>query len=199
MWTGRRGWTLDSEIYELWLKFMGVGGGAGDTFQSAHIAEGASSRGYVARLPDSEGFVMRTRTGRVATHVKPMRASRIWVYEGMMTDQRDFREADPDQDNRTFLVITNLNWKILGWLRAVSNFIWNILSGKPELWCRNSWMSYSLIQLCLMRKLCSWEMELRRKLSLYSWELKSQVYMHIHLVPTPSEAAHEKRTKTRCA
>lgn len=97
-------------------------------------------------------------------------------------------QADPDM--MTILqIIGNLSLKD-SWLAvgSVRNFIWNLLSGKPgfdadtdvDVIFYDPAISYEET-LCL-------EQELNSQWPQYQWELKNQVYMHIH---SPGTAAYQ--------
>lgn len=76
----------------------------------------------------------------------------------MKTDLEILERLGQDRDIRAILeIIRNLQLED-SWLAAgsVRNFIWNILSGKSGFDAETDVDVISLIQLCLMRKLCSW-------------------------------------------
>ena len=100
----------------------------------------------------------------------------------MMTDQEILERLSQDQDIRTILeMIRSLELKD-SWLAAgsVRNFIWNILSGKPGFDAETDVDVIFFDPTVSNEKTLQLEMELRKAFPAYSWELKNQVYMHIH-------------------
>lgn len=100
----------------------------------------------------------------------------------MMTDQEILERLSQDQDIRAILeMIRSLELKD-SWLAAgsVRNFIWNILSGKPGFDAETDVDVIFFDPTVSYEKTLQLEMELRKAFPAYSWELKNQVYMHIH-------------------
>lgn len=100
----------------------------------------------------------------------------------MMTDQEILERLSQDQDIRAILeIIRSLELKD-SWLAAgsVRNFIWNILSGKPGFDAETDVDVIFFDPTVSYEKTLQLEMELRKAFPAYSWELKNQVYMHIH-------------------
>ena len=99
-----------------------------------------------------------------------------------MTDQEILERLSQDQDIRAILeMIRSLELKD-SWLAAgsVRNFIWNILSGKPGFDAETDVDVIFFDPTVSYEKTLQLEMELRKAFPAYSWELKNQVYMHIH-------------------
>ena len=99
-----------------------------------------------------------------------------------MTDQEILERLSQDQDIRTILeMIRSLELKD-SWLAAgsVRNFIWNILSGKSGFDAETDVDVIFFDPTVSYEKTLQLEMELRKAFPAYSWELKNQVYMHIH-------------------
>lgn len=100
----------------------------------------------------------------------------------MMTDQEILERLSQDQDIRAILeMIRSLELKD-SWLAAgsVRNFIWNILSGKSGFDAETDVDVIFFDQTVSYEETLQLEMELRKAFPAYSWELKNQVYMHIH-------------------
>ena len=100
----------------------------------------------------------------------------------MMTDQEILERLSQDQDIRAILeMIRSLELKD-SWLAAgsVRNFIWNILAGKPGFDAETDVDVIFFDQTVSYEETLQMEMELRKAFPAYSWELKNQVYMHIH-------------------
>ena len=100
----------------------------------------------------------------------------------MMTDQEILERLSQDQDIRAILeMIRSLELKD-SWLAAgsVRNFIWNILAGKPGFEAETDVDVIFFDQTVSYEETLQMEMELRKAFPAYSWELKNQVYMHIH-------------------
>ena len=100
----------------------------------------------------------------------------------MMTDQEILERLSQDQDIRAILeMIRSLELKD-SWLAAgsVSNVIWNILAGKPGFDAETDVDVIFFDQTVSYEETLQMEMELRKAFPAYSWELKNQVYMHIH-------------------
>lgn len=100
----------------------------------------------------------------------------------MMTDQEILERLSQDQDIRAILeMIRSLELKD-SWLAAgsVRNFIWNILAGKPGFDAETDVDVIFFDQTVSYEETLQLEMELRKAFPAYSWELKNQVYMHIH-------------------
>ena len=100
----------------------------------------------------------------------------------MMTDQDFLEKLSQDQDIRAILeMIRSLELKD-SWLAAgsVRNFIWNILSGKTGFDAETDVDVIFFDLTVSYEKTLQLEMELRKAFPAYSWELKNQVYMHIH-------------------
>lgn len=100
----------------------------------------------------------------------------------MMTDQEILERLSQDQDIRAILeMIRSLELKD-SWLAAgsVRNFIWNILSGKPDFDAETDVDVIFFDPTVSYEKTLQLEMELRKAFPAYSWELKNQVYMHSH-------------------
>lgn len=100
----------------------------------------------------------------------------------MMTDQEILERLSQDQDIRAILeMIRSLELKD-SWLAAgsVRNFIWNILAGKPGFDAETDVDVIFFDPTVSYEKTLQLEMELRKAFPAYSWELKNQVYMHIH-------------------
>lgn len=100
----------------------------------------------------------------------------------MMTDQEILERLGQDQAIREILeVIRSLELKDF-WLAAgsVRNFIWNILSGQPGFDAETDVDVIFFDSTVSYEKTLQLEMELRKAFPAYSWELKNQVYMHIH-------------------
>lgn len=100
----------------------------------------------------------------------------------MMTDQEILERLSQDQDIRAILeMIRSLELKD-SWLAAgsIRNFIWNILSGKPGFDAETDVDVIFFDPTVSYEKTLQLEMELRKAFPAYSWELKNQVYMHIH-------------------
>lgn len=100
----------------------------------------------------------------------------------MMTDQEILERLGQDQSIREILeMIRSLELKD-SWLAAgsVRNFIWNILSGKPGFDAETDVDVIFFDPTVSCEKTLQLEMELRKAFPAYSWELKNQVYMHIH-------------------
>ena len=99
-----------------------------------------------------------------------------------MTDQEILERLSQDQDIRAILeMIRSLELKD-SWLAAgsVRNFIWNILAGKPGFDAETDVDVIFFDQTVSYEETLQMEMELRKAFPAYSWELKNQVYMHIH-------------------
>ena len=99
-----------------------------------------------------------------------------------MTDQDFLEKLSQDQDIRAILeMIRSLRLED-SWLAAgsVRNFIWNILSGKPGFDAETDVDVIFFDPTVSYEKTLQLEMELRKAFPAYSWELKNQVYMHIH-------------------
>lgn len=100
----------------------------------------------------------------------------------MMTDQEILERLGQDQAIREILeIIRSLELKD-SWLAAgsVRNFIWNILSGKTGFDAETDVDVIFFDLTVSYEKTLQLEMELRKAFPAYSWELKNQVYMHIH-------------------
>ena len=100
----------------------------------------------------------------------------------MMKDQEILERLGQDQAIREILeIIRSLELKD-SWLAAgsVRNFIWNILSGKPGFDAETDVDVIFFDPTVSYEKTLQLEMELRKAFPAYSWELKNQVYMHIH-------------------
>ena len=100
----------------------------------------------------------------------------------MMTDQEILERLSQDQDIRAILeMIRSLELKD-SWLAAgsIRNFIWNILAGKPGFDAETDVDVIFFDQTVSYEETLQMEMELRKAFPAYSWELKNQVYMHIH-------------------
>lgn len=100
----------------------------------------------------------------------------------MMTDQEILERLGQDQAIREILeIIRSLELKD-SWLAAgsVRNFIWNILSNKPGFDAETDVDVIFFDPTVSYEKTLQLEMELRKAFPAYSWELKNQVYMHIH-------------------
>ena len=100
----------------------------------------------------------------------------------MMTDQEILERLSQDQDIRAILeIIRSLELKD-SWLAAgsIRNFIWNILSGTPGFDAETDVDVIFFDPTVSYEKTLQLEMELRKAFPAYSWELKNQVYMHIH-------------------
>ena len=100
----------------------------------------------------------------------------------MMTDQEILERLGQDQAIRAILeIIRNLQLED-SWLAAgsVRNFIWNILSGKSGFDAETDVDVIFFDPTVSYEKTLHLEMELRKAFPAYSWELKNQVYMHIH-------------------
>lgn len=99
-----------------------------------------------------------------------------------MTDQEILERLSQDQDIRAILeMIRSLELKD-SWLAAgsIRNFIWNILSGKSGFDAETDVDVIFFDPTVSYEKTLQLEMELRKAFPAYSWELKNQVYMHIH-------------------
>ena len=106
----------------------------------------------------------------------------------MMTDQEILERLGQDQAIREILeIIRSLELKD-SWLAAgsVRNFIWNILSGKTGFDAETDVDVIFFDPTVSYEKTLQLEMELRKAFPAYSWELKNQVYMHIHSPNTQS-------------
>ena len=100
----------------------------------------------------------------------------------MMKDQEILERLGQDQAIREILeIIRSLELKD-SWLAAgsIRNFIWNILSGKPGFDAETDVDVIFFDPTVSYEKTLQLEMELRKAFPAYSWELKNQVYMHIH-------------------
>lgn len=100
----------------------------------------------------------------------------------MMKEQEILERLGQDQAIREILeIIRSLELKD-SWLAAgsVRNFIWNILSGKPGFDAETDVDVIFFDPTVSYEKTLQLEMELRKAFPAYSWELKNQVYMHIH-------------------
>ncbi len=100
----------------------------------------------------------------------------------MMKDQEILERLGQDQAIREILeIIRSLELKD-SWLAAggVRNFIWNILSGKSGFDAETDVDVIFFDPTVSYEKTLQLEMELRKAFPAYSWELKNQVYMHIH-------------------
>ena len=100
----------------------------------------------------------------------------------MKTDLEILERLGQDRDIRAILeIIRSLELKD-SWLAAgsVRNFIWNILSGKPGFDAETDVDVIFFDPTVSYEKTLQLEMELRKAFPAYSWELKNQVYMHIH-------------------
>lgn len=100
----------------------------------------------------------------------------------MMADQEILERLGQDQAIREILeMIRSLELKD-SWLAAgsIRNFIWNILSGKPGFDTETDVDVIFFDSTVSYEKTLQLEMELRKAFPAYSWELKNQVYMHIH-------------------
>ena len=100
----------------------------------------------------------------------------------MMTNQEILERLGQDQAIREILeIIRSLELKD-SWLAAgsVRNFIWNILSGKLGFDAETDVDVIFFDPTVSYEKTLQLEMELRKAFPAYSWELKNQVYMHIH-------------------
>lgn len=100
----------------------------------------------------------------------------------MMTDQEILERLGQDQDIRAILEIIRSLQLEDSWLAAgsIRNFIWNILSGKPGFDTETDVDVIFFDPTVSYEKTLQLEMELRKTFPAYSWELKNQVYMHIH-------------------
>lgn len=100
----------------------------------------------------------------------------------MMTDQEILERLGQDQAIREILEIIRSLRLEDSWLAAgsVRNFIWNILSGKPGFDAETDVDVIFFDPTVSYEKTLQLEMELRKAFPAYSWELKNQVYMHIH-------------------
>ena len=99
-----------------------------------------------------------------------------------MKDQEILERLGQDQAIREILeIIRSLELKD-SWLAAggVRNFIWNILSGKSGFDAETDVDVIFFDPTVSYEKTLQLEMELRKAFPAYSWELKNQVYMHIH-------------------
>ena len=100
----------------------------------------------------------------------------------MKTDLEILERLGQDRDIRAILeIIRNLQLED-SWLAAgsVRNFIWNILSGKSGFDAETDVDVIFFDPTVSYEKTLQLEMELRKAFPAYSWELKNQVYMHIH-------------------
>ena len=100
----------------------------------------------------------------------------------MMKDQKILERLGQDQAIREILeIIRSLELKD-SWLAAgsIRNFIWNILSGKSGFDTETDVDVIFFDPTVSYEKTLQLEMELRKAFPAYSWELKNQVYMHIH-------------------
>lgn len=100
----------------------------------------------------------------------------------MKTDLEILERLGQDRDIRAILeIIRNLQLED-SWLAAgsVRNFIWNILAGKPGFDAETDVDVIFFDQTVSYEETLQMEMELRKAFPAYSWELKNQVYMHIH-------------------
>ena len=100
----------------------------------------------------------------------------------MMTDQEILERLSQDQDIRAILEMIRSLQLEDSWLAAgsIRNFIWNILSGKPGFDTETDVDVIFFDPTVSYEKTLQLEMELRKAFPAYSWELKNQVYMHIH-------------------
>ena len=100
----------------------------------------------------------------------------------MMTDLEILERLGQDQDIRAILEIIRSLRLEDSWLAAgsIRNFIWNILSGKPGFDTETDVDVIFFDPTVSYEKTLQLEMELRKAFPAYSWELKNQVYMHIH-------------------
>ena len=100
----------------------------------------------------------------------------------MMTDQEILEKLGQDQAIREILEIIRSLRLEDSWLAAgsVRNFIWNILSSKPGFDAETDVDVIFFDPTVSYEKTLQLEMELRKAFPAYSWELKNQVYMHIH-------------------
>lgn len=99
-----------------------------------------------------------------------------------MTDLEILERLGQDRDIRAILeMIRSLRLED-SWLAAgsVRNFIWNILSGKLGFDAETDVDVIFFDPTVSYEKTLQLEMELRKAFPAYSWELKNQVYMHIH-------------------
>ena len=100
----------------------------------------------------------------------------------MLTAQEILERLGQDQDIRAILEIIRSLQLEDSWLAAgsIRNFIWNILSGKPGFDTETDVDVIFFDPTVSYEKTLQLEMELRKTFPAYSWELKNQVYMHIH-------------------
>ena len=100
----------------------------------------------------------------------------------MMTDQEILERLSQDQDIRAILEMIRSLQLEDSWLAAgsIRNFIWNILSGKSGFDAETDVDVIFFDQTVSYEETLQMEMELRKAFPAYSWELKNQVYMHIH-------------------
>lgn len=100
----------------------------------------------------------------------------------MMTDQEILERLSQDQDIQAILEIIRSLRLEDSWLAAgsIRNFIWNILSSKSGFDAETDVDVIFFDQTVSYEKTLQLEMELRKAFPAYSWELKNQVYMHIH-------------------
>lgn len=99
-----------------------------------------------------------------------------------MTVEEILDRLGQDRDIRSILeIIRSLQLKD-SWLAAgsVRNFIWNILSEKPGFDSNTDVDVIFFDPTISHEKTLQLEMELREAFPDYRWELKTQVYMHIH-------------------
>ena len=99
-----------------------------------------------------------------------------------MTDQEILERLSQDQAIRAILEIIRSLRLEDSWLAAgsIRNFIWNILSGKSGFDTETDVDVIFFDPTVSYEKTLQLEMELRKAFPAYSWELKNQVYMHIH-------------------
>ena len=100
----------------------------------------------------------------------------------MMTDEEILERLSQDQNIRRILeIIRNLQLQD-SWLAAgcVRNFIWNMLSERPGFDSDTDVDVIFFDPTISYEQTLQLEMELREAFPDYRWELKNQVYMHIH-------------------
>lgn len=99
-----------------------------------------------------------------------------------MTDEEILERLSQDQNIRRILEIIRTLQLQDSWLAAgcVRNFIWNILSGKSGFDPNTDVDVIFFDPTISYEQTLQLEMELREAFPDYRWELKNQVYMHIH-------------------
>lgn len=99
-----------------------------------------------------------------------------------MTEDELLNLLGQDEDIRAILeILRSLELKD-SWLAAVSvrNFIWNILSGKAGFDADTDVDVVFFEPAVFYEETVRLEAKLKRDFSAYRWEMKNQVYMHIH-------------------